>query len=161
MLCFYFSIVWPGNICTFVCKVIYPWAWISHRTSNTCKLSSVNNNNDDNNNNNNNSIQVHSSISRVSLHLLESELLVDLIQDRPPAPGRFPYSFWEVLYWVGRGWEIKLNIPTQGRRVQCSSERRWTALLTYGTGIRFPARNRTQAILVGGQCTTKSANWWG
>ena len=57
----------------------------------------------------------------MALHLLESELLVHL-----PAPGRFPYSFQEVLWFfkvprirsveVGRLGQW-LKVPTQGQRV--------------------------------------------
>ena len=79
-----------------------------------------------NNNNNNNGIsQQH--FHRVAVHLLESELLVHPIKNRPSAPGRFPYSVSRSavssskspvlgLVEVGRlGW--LLNVPTQGRRI--------------------------------------------
>ena len=102
-----------------------------------------------------------------SLHLLESKLLVHLIQDRPPALGDSPILFKKCfgifklphigLVEVGRlGQQLNLRPHP---RTEGSSDRRWKALLTYGSGIRYPAGNWTQAALVRGQHANHSATW--
>ena len=104
-------------------------------------------------------------LHRVVLHLLEYKLLVHLIQDRLPAPGRFPYSFREVLwvlqspsYWVRLGQWLNVPMYTQGWRVLAQTEGEMPNLLTNGSGIISPAQNRTQAALLGGRHTTNQPN---
>ena len=77
-----------------------------------------------------------------SLHLLESKLLVHLIQDRPPAPGDFPILFKKCfgifkvphigLVEVGRLGQ-RFNVPTPGRRVAQTGDERLFSLTAPGS----------------------------
>ena len=70
---------------------------------------------------------------------------------RPPTPGRFPYTFWEVrwllwspLYWFGRVKRLGewSNFPTQERRITQTGSIR-------GSGIKSTAGYWTRAALMG------------
>ena len=98
----------------------------------------------------------------MSLHLLESKLLVHLIQRTGlQHQGDSPTLFEKCcgiskvprigLVEVGRPGQ-RLKAPTQGQRVVQTGDER--PFLTYCTGVRSPAGNRTQATLVRGRRAT-------
>ena len=78
----------------------------------------------------------------MALHLLGSELLVHPLKDRPPAPGRFPYSFKKCcgsfkvpcigLVEVGRLGQQR-EVPIQGQRIAQTRDVRPFSLMAPGS----------------------------